>query len=250
MLKVVFFGSGDFVKPAIDNLEKNFDLIQTVSSKNFVVDDKPDIGVVANFGAIIKQETINKFPKGILNIHPSLLPKYRGPTPVPTAVLKRDKTTGVSIIKIDQQVDHGPILFQKEEAILESETSKDLLFKLFKIGAEALPDVIKRYVSNQIDIENQNDSKATFTKTLTKEDGFIDLNNLPSPAVIKRMIKAYFPWPGVFVKFKLNKDEKIIKLLPNKMVQVEGKTPMSYKDFINGYEKGKELLSKLKLLDL
>lgn len=250
MLKVVFFGSGDFVKPVTDNLKENFELTQIISSKNFSVDDKPDIGVVANFGAIIKKETMDRFPNGILNIHPSFLPKYRGPTPVQTAIINGETKSGVSIIKIDEEVDHGPILFQKEETILPSDTALDLLFRFFRIGGEALPDVIKRYISNQIDIAKQDDSKATFTKTLTKKNGFIDSNNPPDLKGLDKMIRAYFPWPGVFTKFNLGGNEKIIKLLPNKTVQVEGKNPMSYKDFINGYEKGEEFLSKLSLLDL
>ncbi|MDP2638206.1 MAG: methionyl-tRNA formyltransferase, partial [Candidatus Levybacteria bacterium] len=88
------------------------------------------IAILADFGLIIPQEILNAFPKGIINIHPSVLPKYRGPTPVQTAILNGEKITGVSIIKLDEEIDHGPILGQEKEKILPTDTSESLYKRL------------------------------------------------------------------------------------------------------------------------
>jgi methionyl-tRNA formyltransferase len=194
---------------------------------------KADIGIVADFGIIIPEQIINSFPKGMANIHPSILPKYRGPTPVQTAILNGDNKTGVSIILLDKLMDHGPILAQKEEVIETFDTTKTLYEKLFKQGALLLSQVLEKYEHNNISSKPQNETQATFTKFLTKEDGYINLTS----SDIDRKIRAYFPWPGVWTKVKLSSKsvEKIVKLLPNKKVQVEGGKEMEYKDFINGY---------------
>lgn len=246
-IRVIFFGSGDFVEPVIETLKKNFTLIQVVTPQ-VELSEKADLGVVASYGRIVSKETIESFPHGIINIHPSLLPKYRGPTPVQTAILNGDEKTGVTIIKLDEKVDHGPILAQEEIEISGNETSKSLLKKTFDIGAEMLPEVISNYIKGGIKATVQDDSKATFTEILTKEKGYIDINNPPGNEVIGRMIRAFYPWPGVWLKTNLSGKEQIIKLLPEEKIHVEGKKPMNYKDFVNGYNEGKEILRKLNLL--
>lgn len=254
-MKVVFFGTPDFVEPVIKVLDKNFELVKSIRNpkqlnhetieqlKNLNI----DLFVIASFGKILSKEFL-EIPKfGSINIHPSLLPKYRGPTPVQTAILNGDKKTGVTIIKLDEEVDHGPILAQKEVEILENETSKSLLNRLFKIGAEMLPEIISNYIKEQIKISPQDHSKATFTQILNKQSGFIDMNNLPPTEILDKMTKAYLPWPGVWFKTNLNNKEQIIKLLPNQKIQVEGKKPMEYKDFINGYPEGRIILELLRI---
>ncbi len=245
-MKVVFFGSGDFVSPVIETLKKNFDLVQILTPQD-ELSKAADIGVIASYGRIVTKNVINSFPYGIINIHPSLLPKYRGPTPVPAQILNGDKRTGVSIIKIDEEVDHGPIIAQKEIEINDSDTSESLLKKTFKLGAKMLPKVLSNYIKGQIKISPQDDSKATFTQHLSKESGFISLQNPPSPEKLERMTRAFSPWPGVWLRTELGEKKLIIKLLPNKKIQVEGRRPMSYKDFVNGYPKGRSLLSSLNL---
>lgn len=253
-MNIVFFGSGGVETPLLEILEKNFDLSLIIKSSDINSSDellkllsgtKAEIGVVANFGYIIPKEVLSFFPKGIINIHPSFLPKYRGPTPVQTAILNGDKTTGVSIIKIDEKVDHGPVLEQKIVEILPYETSQDLLKRLFAIGAEMLPNALSNYIKGEIKPSIQDDSKATFTQVLTKETGFINLENPPEKRKLARMIKAFFPWPGVWFRTEINSKKVIIKLLPKDEIQVEGKNPMSFKDFKNGYKEGKEILGKL-----
>ena len=311
-MKIVFFGSSKFVIPIIEVLRKNFDLALVVTTEKFPTDpvlsycntnkipslsvsnlSDPNfirqlggstfefsLGVLASFGSIIPNEVLNLFPKGIINIHPSLLPRYRGPTPVQTAILNGDKKTGVTIIKLDKEVDHGAILFQTKENILPNDTNESLYERLFKLGAGSIVSTIELYLKGKIKLRKQNHAKATFTKRLTREDGYVDISKLnpfdklrvghsaelsrshaersrsiktQNSKLLNRMIRAYYPWPGVWTRIGIRNNEsgirdKILKFLPKKKIQVEGRKPMSYKDFINGYPKiGKEILTKLEI---
>src|SRR3989338_646078 len=282
--KIVFFGSSRYVIPIIEVLKKNFDLslvitteqnpsnpiphfcnknkikyISVTSLNNSIVNDQLSmvncqLAILADFGLIIPKRVLKIFQKGIINIHPSLLPKYRGPTPVQNAILNGENMTGISIIKLDDKVEHGPILAQKEEKILEDDTADTLYARLFEIGADLIYQNIKHYIKGYLKPRQQIHSKATFTKLLQKNDGLINLDNPPSPIKIARMIRAYHPWPGVWTKLQIVAGstrgvdvQKIIKFLPEQKIQVEGKNPVSYKDFTNGYSKGKDILEKLKL---
>jgi len=279
-IKLVFFGSSKYVIPIIAILKSaklRFDLVLVVTTEKNPSDAVPSyclankipfisvqqfnnltmqaikdayasFAILADFGLIIPQKVLKIFPKGIINIHPSLLPKYRGPTPVQNAILNGEKVTGVSIIRLDDKVDHGPILCQKNEKILPDDTSETLYLRLFKIGSDLIYQNIKQYIKEQLKPQQQDHSKATFTKLLQKNDGLINLDNPPSSVKIDRMIRAFYPWPGVFFKYKFDNKEKIIKLLPENKIQVEGKKPMSYKDFMNGYSEGKNILKKLGLI--
>ncbi len=272
-MKLVFFGSGDYVIPVIEALKKDFEpfIITTEKEKQnplikysienkipyvsisafdeniklIISNLKSDVAVLANFRLIIPKQILNTFKFGVLNIHPSLLPKYRGATPGQTAILNEDKTTGVSIIKLDEEMDHGPVLAQKEEEILANDTSESLYLRLFKVGAELLKDTIHNYLNNEVKLIEQNHKLATYSNKLSKEDGYIDYKNPPDN--LRRIIKAYYPWPGVWIKTNLKNKNTRIKLLPNNKIQVEGKKPMSYRDFLNGYNEGKIILEKLQL---
>ncbi|MEK7450944.1 MAG: methionyl-tRNA formyltransferase [Patescibacteria group bacterium] len=292
-MKVVFFGSSKYVIPIIEVLKRDFDLVLVVTTErnssdpipsyclsqkipylsvsnlsNYTMNHElltinPLVGVLADFGLIIPKEILSSFPKGIINIHPSLLPKYRGPTPVQQAILNGDKKTGVTIIKLDNEVDHGPILAQEKVLISPSDTAQILYEKLFKIGAELLHQNLNKYIKGELKLSEQDHSKATFTKLLTREDGFFDIDNPPSKDILDRMIRAYYPWPGVWTnvqistpnKQQLTTNKKLevisqklevrIKFLPGNLIQVEGKKPMSYKDFLNGYPETKELLKHI-----
>lgn len=194
------------------------------------------VGILASFGAIIPSKILRIFPKGIINIHPSLLPKHRGPTPVQKAILEGDKVTGISIIKLDDKIDHGPLLGQEKEEILPADTSESLYKRLFEKGANLLIKILDNYIRGNLKLITQNHKNATFTKLLTRQDGYWNLSNITTPVTkIDRMIRAYFPWPSVWTKVEINGKSKIIKFLPDQKIQVEGKRPMSYKDFINGY---------------
>jgi methionyl-tRNA formyltransferase len=274
-MKTVFFGASEYVIPILEVIKNRFGLSLIVTTekdngpviffakendipyislskieqdtKDKIQNSDSDLGIVADFGIIINEDLINLFPKGILNVHPSLLPKYRGSTPVQTAILNGDKETGVTIIKIDEKVDHGPILVQEEYEIDPNVTFPQLLSDLFKVGAHILENATIDYLEEVLIPIEQNDDEATFTKTLSKNDGFIEIESPPSKEKIDQMVRAYFPWPGVWTRLAINHQPLIIKFLPNNMVQVEGKKAQSYKDFENGYTEGKSILKKLSL---
>lgn len=304
-MNTVFFGSSKYVLPVIEILKNNFNLELVITTeknptdpiinycnKNNIkyvstlkIDDdlksklkasNVKVAIAASFGVIIPQDVLNIFSKGILNIHPSLLPKYRGTTPVQTAILNGDKKTGVSIILLDKNMDHGPILQQKEINILDTDTGETLYIQLFKIGSLMLLKLIPLIFENKITLKVQNHEKASFTKPLIKDSGHIVLNQkYPLTNAnkskyleigdwklkIERSSRALYPWPGVWTRLPLSENEdndmqtkliipkqlrgKIIKFLPENKVQVEGKKPMAIKDFINGYENAKEILEKV-----
>jgi len=130
---------------------------------------QPDVGVLAAFGKIIKDEVIEAFPCGILNIHPSLLPEYRGTTPIESALLNNDEETGVSVMRLAHDMDAGNILAQ-ETVKITAETSKQSLYEeLSKLGAKALIKVLPDALKNKSNEQAQDHSKATFTKPLSKE---------------------------------------------------------------------------------
>lgn len=233
---------------------------------------KADIGVLASYGAIIPKEVINYFPYGILNIHPSLLPKWRGSAPVQASISTEDEV-GATIIKIDEKLDHGPIISQFKDEVLPDETTGDLRSRLFERAAEVLVSLIPAYLAGKIAPREQDHSKATFTREIKKEDAFIPPENIntclkgrsfkaewqipfikdfeirPSAAVIDKFIRAMQPWPGVWTYVKLGqrtKDQgqkrlKILKALIEDQrlvldkVQLEGKDPVSWDQFKEGY---------------
>lgn len=264
-MKTVFFGASRFVIPTIEMLNKNYKLALVVTTEqkqsdtipkfcllnkipylsvaNFnneiilrIKNLKPDIGVLGYFGIILTDDVLNIFPFGILNIHPSLLPRYRGATPIQTAILNGDKTTGTTIIKLDRQMDHGPILAQEEYPVSDSDTSETLYEKLFNLGTDMIESALPEYISGKLKLRVQDENQVAFTKqSFTRQDGFFDINNPPPPQDLNRMIKALHPWPGVWFKTIINNRETRIKLLPSKRIQVEGKNPLSVKDFLNGY---------------
>jgi len=151
---------------------------------------------------------------------------------------------------MDDQIDHGPIIEQFEEEINQTDTFETLAERLFNKSADKIADIINNYQASQT-TKPQDDSKATYTKIISRGDGYIDLSSTGSLKIenLKLKIRAFHPWPGVYTKYQIsNIKYQIIKLLPNQKLQVEGKKPMSYKDFINGYEKGKFFLEKLSLI--
>jgi methionyl-tRNA formyltransferase len=276
-MKIIFFGASRFILPLVEMLHKNFDLALVVTTERDPLDAVPtycqknnipyisvtnisqaldrikkehaELGILAYFGLLLPQELLNIFPKGILNIHPSLLPKYRGAMPVQTAILNGDQETGVTIIKLDEELDHGPILAQEDEKILPNDTAVNLYDRLFTKGTNILQKIIPEYLENKISPRKQEDKIATYTqRNLTRQDGFIDINKAPEATILDRMTRAYYPWPTVWTLLRLSASEgqaKRIKFLPEKKLQVEGKKPVSLKDFINGYPETKKIVEKL-----
>ncbi len=158
--------------------------------------EETDLVLVAAYGEIVSEESLKKPKYGFLNVHPSLLPKYRGPTPLQAAILNGDNRTGVTIIKMDERIDHGPILAQQQVDLSGSEYYRDLEKELSTLGGELLSSVVNEWVDGNIKPKPQNHSKATRTTLLSKDDGRIDWKE--SASLIERKIRAYNPWPGCY----------------------------------------------------
>ena len=244
---------------------KNEDL-ELVSKK---IDElKPDYGVVADFGYIIPKKIIDLLKNKIINVHFSLLPKYRGASPVQFAILNGDKTTGVTYYILDEKMDTGDIISQIEYKIDSNITSGELYEKLFQISAEKLPNVIEKFNSGNLNVTKQDDKKVTYTFSIShpkntyvfKEDARIDWDLTAKK--IERMVRAYNPWPiawttlgdlekakvlseNIFLKELTNKNLKVkifrTHLEDNKLkideLQIEGKNKISWDEFRNGYLK-------------
>jgi methionyl-tRNA formyltransferase len=155
---------------------------------------RPDVAVVAAYGEILRKSVLEIPPLGYLNIHPSLLPHYRGPTPIPGAILNGDAETGVTVMLLDAKMDSGPILAQQRVPLPPGARSGTLTQELFTLGSALLLEALARYAAGTLKPVPQDDSQATYTKILKKEDGVIDWGT--SAVQIERMTRAYDPWPG------------------------------------------------------
>ncbi len=239
MLKVVFFGTPDFVDPVLGALKENFEVVLEVRDPGEHLSDlsrklhslQPDLLVVAAFGKIIPKDILDIPKYGSLNIHPSLLPKYRGPSPLQSAILNGDKETGITIIKMDKEMDHGPIVAQEVFSLSDSTNFQVLSKEIFRSSAELLVKIIPDFIEGKIKFRVQDDAGATFCTPISKQDGYFEIDNPPSAEKLDRMIRAYYPWPSAWTKWK----GKIVKFLPGQMVQMEGKKAVPLKDFFNGY---------------
>lgn len=274
-MKIIFFGTPNFVLPVLQILHENFEVIGVVTTpdtiqgrkkiltptpvKKYALENKihitdldqlndhkqPDLFVVAAYGIIIPKSILNIPKYGSINIHPSLLPKYRGPSPIQTALLHGEKENGITIIEMDEEVDHGPILKKIPFSVEPSDTFQSLHIKMFQKAAKELPQVLKDYVNKNLTPTQQAHTSATFTERITKEDGYFNLDQPPSKKVLERMIRAYYPWPTAWTKIKIKNEELRLKLLPDNKIQLEGGKPMTLKDFYNGHP---ELKEKIEIL--
>jgi methionyl-tRNA formyltransferase len=226
-----------------------------------------DLYVVAAFGQILPQKVLDQPRYGTINIHASLLPRYRGADPIAEAILQGDKEAGVSIMLLDAGVDTGPVLSRKTLPLKGDETTGTLTTSLSTLGAEALQEVLPQWISGVITPEPQNNELATHTRMLNKEDGEIQWTT--PAAVLARKVRAYQPWPGLYSYWKgkmlkiqgarsLSMDlkdavqpgtvsirdesgHKVLAvatgagLLLVKQLQLEGKKSLSTDEFLRGY---------------
>ncbi|MDD8019715.1 MAG: methionyl-tRNA formyltransferase [Acidobacteriota bacterium] len=163
----------------------------------------PDVNVVVAYGQIIPASIIYFPPLKTLNIHFSLLPRYRGAAPVEWAILSGETTTGVTIIELNEKMDEGPILAQKEVGILPGENAHELEIRLSYLGAELLIDTLARI--NEIRRIDQDHEQASYAPKLTKDQGKIDWQE--SAGAIDLKVRAFFPWPGAYSFFHGQKVE-------------------------------------------
>ena len=180
-----------------------------------------DIAVVAAYGILLPPEVLSAFRHGCINLHPSLLPKYRGASPVSSTILAGDKYTGVTIIQLDSGMDSGPILSQEKIKLRGDEFCDKLTMDLFMLGSKLVSKTISEFATGNIEIVQQDHDKATFTEKLSRNDGLIDWTKGFNR--IWKEIRAYNPWPGSHTKFK-GKNLKIIEA----KISTENKSPSGY----------------------
>ncbi len=172
---------------------------------------KIDVSIVASFGKIIPKNILKVFPFGLINVHPSLLPKYRGPSPIQGAILNNETITGTSIFILDEQMDHGPILGQISTQILLDDDYNSLKEKLTLLGSKLIVNLLPQYVNRSISIKPQEEYLATYTKKFTFETCHIDWDQ-PTQTVYN-FIRALAHEPGVFSYYEKNDKKIILKIL-------------------------------------
>lgn len=228
----------------------------------------PELIIVAAYGRIIPKEILEVPACKSINVHPSMLPEFRGPSPIQNAVLAGKKETGISIMMMDEKMDHGDILAQTKIKIDPNESTEDLMKKTAPLSAKLLLETIPGWMEGKIKPKRQDDSKATYCQLIEREDGHIFWNE--EAIEIYNKFRAFYPWPGIFsvwekdriiiriklVKirvqkkdpeekyeigevFKLNKVDIGVKTAKGVIIideiQLEGKNPAKIKEFLNGY---------------
>ncbi len=171
--------------------------------------------IVAAFGQILPQAVLDQPHYGTLNIHASLLPKYRGVSPISEAILQGDTESGVTIMLIDAGVDTGPMLLQRSLPLAENETTGSLTEKLANLGAQALLEALPKWVAGNITPQPQDEQKASHTRMLCKEDGEIRWDR--PAAVLAREVRAYTPWPGSYTHWR----GKLLKIITAHVLPLE-----------------------------
>ncbi len=251
-------------------LEHGIQVLQPVkcSSQDFIEQIKtlrPDLCVLIAYGQILPKELLDIPPLGFINVHPSLLPKYRGPAPFQAPILNGDSETGISIMLMDEKMDHGPLLIQKRISLEKDETAHTLQEKVITHGSPLLAQTILSLIEKTLTPSEQDHNAATYTKLYKKDVGVLDFSK--SAETIERMIRALNPWPGTWATW----NTKRIKLLKSHaptsspltnqvlgtffcehdtlyvqckdtslvvdQLQLEGKKPLTGKEFIHGYLK-------------
>ena len=258
-------------------LQNKINYIEEIPDQELIISLEPDIIIVASYGKIIPESIVNCSIYGTINLHPSLLPKYRGPSPVQTALINNEKITGVSIILLNNEVDGGPIISQVKYQINNEQYHADLINELFKIGAKMINKILDnpRLISKAI---SQNEKEATYTNKINKSDGYINWNEKGTKII--QLIKALSGNPGTYSildnkKFKIfkarfleeknqfdepgtlgqNKDGGVyVSVSDGRIiideVQIEGKNKISGPDFVRGHQiffnlKNKKVFKKL-----
>lgn len=237
-LRVVFMGSPDFAVPTLEALAAHYPVVGVVTQPDrpagrgqkltpppvkeaalrlglpVIQPEKlsqpealeqlrlwaPDVIIVAAFGQILRSDVLDLPRFGCINVHASLLPRWRGAAPIQAAILAGDRETGVTIMKMDTGVDTGPILAQRAIPIAPDETGGSLFEKLAHLGAELLLETLPRYVSGKIVPQPQPEEGITYAPMLKKEDGLLDFTQ--PAAALERRVRAMNPWPGAYFEWR------------------------------------------------
>lgn len=252
-------------------MDRNFSVFQPDNfNENEILNIKklhPDLIIVAAYGKILPKEILDIPVFKSLNVHASLLPKFRGPSPIQSAILSGENKTGITIMLMDEGIDTGDIVSQKKISIASRDTTKSLTEKLSNLGAELIIETLPLWVGGKVKSCRQDPGQATSCKLIKKEDGLIDWNDKAEN--IYNKYRAFYLWPGVFsfwarsskptrIKFhklSYNKNNPEIKRNPGEVfkynnevciqsssgiiilekIQIEGKFPVAIDEFINGY---------------
>ena len=243
--RIVFMGSPDFAIPSLVKLSEGYSIIGVVTqpdrhagrgriltpppvkekadqlgiptiqpdqlhsdldAKKIIRAWRPDIIIVAAFGQILREDVLNIAPYGCINVHASLLPRWRGVSPIQAAILHGDQETGVTIMVMDEGIDTGEVIRQRSIPIMPEDTGGSILAKLSYLGADLLIDSLPPYLNNEISTQPQGDSPTPYTKMLKRSDGRLDFK-LPAE-VLARKVRAYNPWPGTYMVYS----EKQLKI--------------------------------------
>ena len=187
----------------------------------------PDLIVVAAYGQILSEEIL-KIPNfGCINVHASLLPRWRGASPIQAAILAGDTVTGVSLMKMDAGLDTGPIIAQRKINIFDDDTASTLSGKLSYLGASLLLETLDKYFSGNIKMVRQNDEEVSKTRLIKKADGLLDLNK--SANILERAVRAYNPWPGAYFFWRTLQ----IKVIKAKVLESSEARPNQHVIFAN-----------------
>ena len=241
--------------PPVKHLAQKYNLLiyqpgSLSSILNSLKNLKPDVIILAAYGKILPKEILRIPEFGALCIHPSLLPKYRGASPIQTAILNGDAKTGVTIFKMDEEVDHGKIIQKLNLKIQNDDTAETLSQKLATESATLLLKTLPDYLNGKIRPKKQNEKRTTYTKLIKKEDGYVNKCKIQNPKSkkelrkLERKIRAYYPWPKVWTeingkriiihKAHINFSNLKSLSLVLDIVQPEGKKPMKYEDYLKG----------------
>lgn len=199
---------------------------------------RPDIAVVVAYGKIIPAEYLTVPHHGFVNVHGSLLPAFRGPSPIHAAIMAGLTETGVTIMQLDQGMDTGAMLSQATTPIDEHDTTATLHDTLKMLGSHLLVNTLPGYIDGSVRAQIQDESLATYCHIITKENGLLDL--AADPQDIDRKVRAYTPWPGTYTIVN-GKRVKILevhvdgKALVIDRVQPEGKKAMPYSEYLKGH---------------
>lgn len=219
-----------------------------------------DLSIVCEYGLIIPKNILDQPRHSFINVHTSLLPKYRGASPIQTAIVNGEARTGITIMQMDEKMDRGPILSQEKISISPDDTHQDLAEKMLPIAQSLLIKTLPEYLEGKITPQPQNEAETTFCKIFTRDDGRIDWQR--SAAEIYNQFRGLTPWPGVWTTWS-GKRLKLLKIRPANTtissgiimvdgekilvgvadgaieilsLQLEGKKEQTAANFISGYQ--------------
>lgn len=295
--KIIFMGSPDFAVPSLKKLASKYNIVGVVTQPDRpagrgrimtpppvkvtalslgieiyqpnrlkeadeilpLLNWNPDLIVVVAFGQILRNSVLNLPRLGCINVHASLLPRWRGASPIQSAIFAGDQKTGVSIMKLDRGIDTGPILAQREVEIGPSDTALSLSERLANDGADLLVNILPDYIAGKILPQAQDEAGSTYAKMISKDQGLLEPSRTAEELSLQ--IRAFNPWPGTFLLYKNGKlkvhqahvvpdknsvpgKHKIIHGLPSigtasgylviDQIQPAGKKAMSGDEFLRG----------------